>query len=86
MQAKCEPDSSDGTKQVRSEHCGLAKLGGALNELGQATPPLKRQVLQACAEYIAADGRVAIAEAELLRATADALGCPMPPLLPGESS
>jgi Zn-dependent protease with chaperone function len=64
------------------EHCGLAKLDGALNELAQATPPLKRQVLQACAEYIASDGRVAVAEAELLRATADALGCPMPPLLP----
>ena len=42
----------------------------------------RRQSLQACAEYIVADGRVAIAEAELLRATADALGCPMPPLLP----
>ncbi len=48
----------------------------------RATPPLKRQVLQACAEYIAADGRVTIAEAELLRASADTLGCPMPSLLP----
>jgi hypothetical protein len=72
--------------KLPAERCGLVQLDGALNELARATPPLKRQVLQACAEYIAADGRVAIAEAELLRATADALGCPMPPLLPGESS
>ena len=69
--------------KLPGESCGLAQLDGALNELAQATPRLKRQLLQACSEYIAADGRVAIAEAELLRATADALGCPMPPLLPG---
>ncbi len=69
--------------KLPAQSCGLAQLDGALNELAKATPLLKRQVLQACAQYIAADGRVAIAEAELLRATADALGCPMPPLLPG---
>lgn len=69
--------------KLPAESCGLAQLDEALNGLAQATPRLKRAVLEACAEYIAADGRVAIAEAELLRATADALGCPMPPLLPG---
>jgi Zn-dependent protease with chaperone function len=68
-------------EKLPAERCGLARLDGALNELARATPALKRRVLQACAEYIAADGRVAIAEGELLRATADALGCPMPPLL-----
>jgi hypothetical protein len=68
--------------KLPAESCGLDQLDAALNGLARATPPLKRKVLQACAEYIAADGRVAIAEAELLRATADALGCPMPPLLP----
>ncbi len=72
--------------KLPAERCGLVQLDGALNKLARATPLLKRQVLQACAEYIAADGRVAIAEAELLRATADALECPMPPLLPGEGS
>ena len=69
--------------KLPAESCGLAQLDGALSELARATPPLKRQVLQACADFIAADGQVAIAEGELLRATADALGCPMPPLLPG---
>jgi len=35
-------------------------------------------------EYIAADGYVTLGEAELLRATAATLDCPMPPLLPGQ--
>ena len=33
---------------------------------------------------IASDGRVTIAEGELLRAISDSLGCPMPPFLPGQ--
>jgi Zn-dependent protease with chaperone function len=72
--------------KLPAERCGLEQLDAALNELTRATSHLKRQVLQACAEYIAADGRVAVTEAELLRATSDALGCPMPPLLPGGRS
>jgi hypothetical protein len=43
-------------------------------------PPLKRQILSACAACIGADGRVTVEEGELLRAVADALGCPVPPL------
>ena len=31
------------------------------------------------------NGKVTIAEGELLRAISDSLGCPMPPLLPGDS-
>jgi Zn-dependent protease with chaperone function len=73
-------------EKLPAEGCRLEGLDAALDELAQATPALKRQVLQACAQYIAADGRVAVAEAELLRATADALGCPMPPLLAETSS
>jgi hypothetical protein len=69
-------------EKLPRERCGLAPLDAALNELAQAAPALKRKVLQACADYIAADGGIAVAEAELLRATSDALGCPMPPLLP----
>jgi hypothetical protein len=63
------------------EECGLADVDAALFKLARATPRIKRKVLETCADYIAADGRVAVAEAELLRATADTLGCPMPPLL-----
>ena len=58
----------------------LKALDHALNELDAAAPPLKRQILNACAGCIGADGRVTLEEGELLRAVADALGCPMPPL------
>jgi hypothetical protein len=66
------------------EQCDLRLLDEALSQLAQTTPTLKRQILEACVEYIAADGYVTLGEAELLRATADTLGCPMPPLLPGQ--
>ena len=52
------------------------------------TPQLKKQLLEACARTVAADGLVQEEEAELVRAIADTLGCPLPPILevdqPGE--
>jgi hypothetical protein len=39
-------------------------------------------VLEAAAACVSTDGRVTPAEGELLRLTADALGCPLPPILP----
>jgi hypothetical protein len=65
--------------------CGLDALGGALDALGQASPKLKKTLLIACARCVAHDGEVRIAEAELLRAVADDLECPMPPLLAGQA-
>ena len=58
----------------------LQALDRALNDLDAAAPPLKRQILAACAACIGADGRVTLEEGELLRAIADSLGCPFPPL------
>jgi hypothetical protein len=58
----------------------LRALDQALNELDAAVPQLKRQILIACAACIGADGRVTLEEGELLRAIADSLGCPVPPL------
>ena len=58
----------------------IQALDRALNELDAAAPPIKRKILNACAACIGADGRVTLEEGELLRAVADALGCPMPPL------
>ena len=58
----------------------LRKLDRALDELDAAAPPLKRQILAACAACIGADGQVTLEEGELLRAIADSLGCPFPPL------
>jgi Zn-dependent protease with chaperone function len=64
--------------------CGLADLDSALQRLVQADGSCVQQLLVACAACIAADREVTQAEGELLRAIADALGCPMPPLLPGQ--
>jgi Zn-dependent protease with chaperone function len=58
----------------------LKSLDLALNELDAAAPQLKRRILAACATCIGADGRVTLEEGELLRAIADSLGCPIPPL------
>ena len=49
--------------------------------LEAAAPRLKKRVLEACAACIGANGLVTTEEGELLRAVADALDCPMPPLM-----
>jgi Zn-dependent protease with chaperone function len=63
------------------EQCTLRAFDAALAELAQATPPLKRTILEAAAATIAADGTVTLAENELMRCVAAVLGCPLPPHL-----
>ncbi|HEY6563556.1 MAG TPA: hypothetical protein VIY86_03620, partial [Pirellulaceae bacterium] len=46
-----------------------------------AVPQIKKLVLEACAECIAADGRMTVEEGELLRVIADAFDCPLPPFV-----
>ena len=60
---------------------GIAEIDGALEVLALAAPPLKKQVVEACAACICVDGTVTVDEGELLRAVSDCLGCPMPPLI-----
>ena len=55
-------------------------LDAALDKLAGASGPIKQRTLLAAAHVISADGVILPTEAELLRAIADALGCPMPPL------
>jgi uncharacterized tellurite resistance protein B-like protein len=59
----------------------LSKIDASLNRLNQATPQIKKLILNACAETVAADGIIEESEAELLRAIADTLDCPIPPFL-----
>ncbi|MHC4470570.1 MAG: M48 family metallopeptidase [Planctomycetota bacterium] len=66
------------------EACPLAALDAAIDRLDEASPKEKRTLLTALATTIAADREVTAAEAELFRAIADALGIPVPPLLPGQ--
>jgi Zn-dependent protease with chaperone function len=59
----------------------LNKIDEALNHLNEAAPQIKKAVLNACATTVAADGVIQENEAELLRAVADALDCPIPPFV-----
>ena len=66
------------------QNCGLPALDASLGQLVLASPNMKRTVLSACTACIAADGGVTVEEAELLRAIADSLDCPIPPFLAGQ--
>jgi hypothetical protein len=59
----------------------LPQVDAALARLTQAVPQIKKNVLNACAQTVAADGVIQEMEAELLRGIADALDCPLPPFL-----
>jgi hypothetical protein len=64
-----------------SGECGLEQVEGALDHLVEAAPQLKKVVLNACAQTVAADGVIEEVEAELLRAIAETLDCPLPPFV-----
>ena len=63
------------------DQVGFAQLDAALSDLDGARPTAKRKVLDAAATCIGSDLEVTVNEAELLRAFASSLSCPMPPLV-----
>jgi Zn-dependent protease with chaperone function/uncharacterized tellurite resistance protein B-like protein len=65
---------------VPADQCGLNRLEAALDRLATASGPIKLRLLTAAAHVVSADGTLAPAEAELLRAIAAALDVPIPPL------
>ena len=67
---------------IEKDQCTLARLDRSLDQLRPAPPTWKRAMLNAFSECIAYDQRATINEIELLRIISDALGCPMPPVLP----
>jgi Zn-dependent protease with chaperone function/uncharacterized tellurite resistance protein B-like protein len=58
-----------------------ARVGAALERLRHLEPFTKPRVLKACLETAAADGVFRLAEAELVRAVAATLDCPLPPVI-----
>jgi hypothetical protein len=66
---------------VAEPQCDLEQVDAALNRLNLAVPQIKKNVLEACAQTVAADGVLQEMEAELLRAIADTLDCPLPPFI-----
>jgi hypothetical protein len=59
----------------------VEQLNDALSRLAQAAPSVKQQLIDAAGATVAADGLVTVEEAELLRAFAAVLQCPLPPFL-----
>lgn len=59
----------------------LALVDASLDQLAQLAPLTKPLVLKACACAIVADQEITTTEAELFRAIADLIDCPMPPLV-----
>ena len=80
-------DATQGAvRLLEGEARSLANVDAALDRLTQASAAAKRNILLACAQTVAADGQVQVREAELLRAIADALDCPIPPFVEAISS
>jgi len=76
------PPHAREVKLVRAEECTFAAVDRALERLAQAGGMLRERFLDACARCALADATVTVEEAELLRAVAEALECPLPPFLP----
>jgi Zn-dependent protease with chaperone function len=70
-----------GGQGTSAEAPSAAALGAALERLRHLAPFEKPRVLKACMEAAHADGRISLAEAELLRMVAATLDCPIPPIL-----
>jgi hypothetical protein len=62
------------------DQCGVDAISAALDRLTLAVPIIKRNLIEASAHVVGADGIIQESEAELLRAVADTLDCPIPPL------
>jgi hypothetical protein len=64
------------------EKCGLNEMDNALSRLAMASPQLKKKILKACIACVSMDSLITVDEAEMLRAIADTLDCPIPPFIP----
>ncbi len=73
-----------GVQLLPADEANMRAMDTALKTLAQCAPRVKKQLLQAAALVVAADKEITTNEAELLRAVADSLGVPTPPLLPGQ--
>jgi len=66
------------------DQAGIPKLEPALEALSQLGPKGKQLLIHALAKTVSADGKVTLMEGELMRAMAEAVDIPMPPILPGQ--
>ncbi|WP_341525636.1 M48 family metallopeptidase [Nostoc sp. UHCC 0302] len=62
-------------------NCNLPEVKKSIDRLRLATPKLKQAIVDACAHTVLLDNKVTPSEADLLRAIAMTLDCPIPPFL-----
>jgi len=74
------PDDSD-LELLPPDQCDVKQIDAALDRLALAAPIIKKNLIDACIHVVGSDGVVYENEAELLRAVADTLDCPMPPFV-----
>ncbi len=67
--------------RLASHACGLDRIREALERLAEISPMLKKHFLEACSLGVIADSGLSSREAELIRAVADAMACPIPPFV-----
>lgn len=79
--AACLGVKIDSLELLSREQSGLKELDKALDRLALAVPKIKKRMLEACVHAVGADGVIQEREAELLRAIADTLDCPIPPFV-----
>lgn len=72
-----------GMEMLPPQACGLDQVESALKKFDHATPLVKKQLLRMCGLAVVHDGQIRSREAELLRATADAIGVSVPPFVRG---
>ena len=74
----------DGTHPMPDQKdARLSHFDRALTELNKAAPEVKESVLKATVHCVVCNGVISVKEGELLRAVADGMDCPMPPLSTG---
>jgi Zn-dependent protease with chaperone function/uncharacterized tellurite resistance protein B-like protein len=66
---------------LNASEYSLDDLDLALDDLCQLKPKFKASLIKGCVAVVMADKRISDEEQELLRAIADSLDCPIPPLL-----
>jgi len=76
-----EQHGVSGLRMLPAEECRMEAIEDALRLIDVSTPLVKKQVLHVCGLAVIHDGKISSREAELLRATADAIGCSIPPFV-----
>jgi hypothetical protein len=84
--APCLQVQAGGPQLLPRDESGLKQLDASLDRIALAAPQIKKKVIEACVQVVGADDLIQEREAELLRAIAETLDCPIPPFVVTEES